>query len=306
MSSHPCRSLVLLLCCTVFFANASLGRSLSIIKNDKNEFLIKAAADPATRYILQASWNLNLWVDVNDEVSGQITNRLDITGTRQRFFRLTPWTPPPPLIRVVLLGDSTVGARIGWGEGMSGYFKSTATVINLGQALFSSRAFLASEQWPQMLVIKPQFVLVQFGWVDAGCPGEPDRCFVPLQEFADNMRTIVKAVRGFNGTPILVTPPDPKHFDDKGKLLRNVALQERITILKGLAAELRTHLIDLNSLGADLLNELGESASDYLSLSAIDRVHFSPEGTRVFSGLVVNALPASLGPYLIGNLNPQP
>ena len=58
--------------------------------------------------LLQASRNLHLWVDINDAVSGRVSNRVDNAWDAQRFFRLMPWTPPAPLSRIVLLGDSTV------------------------------------------------------------------------------------------------------------------------------------------------------------------------------------------------------
>jgi lysophospholipase L1-like esterase len=286
-------------------ADAAFGQSLSIVKKGESELLIEAAAPPDTRYVLQASGNLRLWADINDEVSGEVSNRLDLAGVKQRFFRLAPWTPPPPPIRVVLLGDSTVAHEIGWGIGISGYFKPTVQVANLAQPGCSTKLFLTSIELWQMRVIKPEFVLLQYGWIDSvGCGGDLYRCGTTLQEYEGNLRTIVQYIREFNGTPILITPPDPKQFDDKGKVVRHAALHDHIAVLKKVAAELQTYLIDLNRLSADLLNELGESESTYILRSDADRVHYSPVGAQVISGLIVNALPDNLGPYLDGNFKP--
>ncbi|MCI0620488.1 MAG: GDSL-type esterase/lipase family protein [Acidobacteria bacterium] len=313
MHLHRRHSSVLLFCGLALCAETALSQSLSIIKKGASEFLLEAAAPPDTRYALQASGNLQLWVDINDDLSGQVSNRLDITAVKHRFFRLTPWTESAPPIRLALLGDSTIWGGEndygpGWGKGIYGYLKPTVQVVNLAWPNFSTKAFLASEQEPRMRAIKPDFVLVEFGWVDwGGCPEippvDPDRCRTTLEEFAENMKTIVHAIRAFNGTPILVTPVDPRLFDDNGKVLP--LLKDQVAVVKSLAAELQTHLIDLNQLSHDLYNELGDSGSAYISAQN-DPVHFSVEGAQIISGLVVNALPNSLGPYLIGNPTPPP
>lgn len=301
MDSLPRPSSILLFLCLALFADAALGQSLSIIKKGGSEFLIEAAAPPDTRYLLQASRNLHLWVDIQDEVSGKLSYRLESAGVRDRFFRLTPWIPPAPPIRLVLIGDSTVGDGSGWGTGIHGYFKPTVQIVNLAWPNMSSSMFLASEQMPKMLAIRPDFVLVEFGWIDAGGCDGTQRCRTTLQEYADNLKTIVQTIRGFNGTPILITPTDPMVFDDQGKVL--FLLQDRVAVMKDVAAELQTHLIDLNDLSHDLFNELGESGSAYISRDPSDPAHYSPEGAQVISGLVVNALPDNLGPYLVGNFN---
>src|ERR1051325_2931581 len=203
---------ILLLCCVALFADAALGQSISILRKGESEFWVEAATPPDTTYRLQASANLHLWVDLNDAVSGQASNQLDFSRVSQRFFRLTPWTPPAPPITIVLLGDSTVADFTsnlslfsGWGQGMYRYFKPNVRVVNLAMPGLSSKEFLASDsdEKAKMLAIKPDFVLEQFGMVDDfGNDSEK----TTLQEFADNLKTIVQIVRGFNGIPILITP----------------------------------------------------------------------------------------------------
>src|SRR5689334_19849969 len=101
---RPCSILLFLF--LAFFANTSLGQSLSIINKGESDSWVVASAPGDTPYALQASKNLNLWLDVNDAVSGTVSDRVG-TGVTQRYFRLVPWTEPPP-ITVVLVGDSTV------------------------------------------------------------------------------------------------------------------------------------------------------------------------------------------------------
>lgn len=283
------------------FADAALGQSLSIINKGESGFWIEAAAPPDTRYVLQASENMHLWVDIHDEVWSQLSYRFDSAGVTKRFFRLTSWAPPAPPIIIVLLGDSTTSDCCGWGQGMYGYFKPNARVVNYAQPWTSTRTFLHSTEMNNMLLVRPDFVLMQFGLEDAVSP-DPDHR-TTLQEYADNFKTIVQTVRGFNGTPILITPSVHRWFDDKGKVIP--IWGDRSAVVRNVAAELKTHLIDLNQLTTDLYNELGESGCQFMTNQWLpDNFHFSPEGAQVISGVVVKALPDSLGPYLMAPPKP--
>lgn len=101
-------------------------------------------------------------------------------------------------------------------------------------------------------------------------------------------------IRGFGGTPILLTPQCLYVFNESGKT--GPAYPKRIAVVEQLAAELGVYLIDLSTLSVSLLNQLGEEKSQPLFM---DWLHFSNEGAEVISGLVVNALPPDLGPYLV-------
>jgi lysophospholipase L1-like esterase len=293
-------------------SDGAFGQSLSILGQNDRGLWIEAAAPPNSEYVLQESANLHLWVDINDAVSGQSSNRLDSTGVTQRFFRLKPWTPPAPPITVVLLGDSTVAdfasddSRFsGWGQGIYGYFKTNVQTINLAYPCYSTKTFLASDENARMLAIKPDFVLMQFGLIDAfGCDGSATDYATTLTEYRDNLNTIVQSIRGFNGTPILVTPPVLRLFDANGKVLPH--LPDRCAVMKDVAAKFQIPLIDLNQLTTDLFNKLGQSGSAYISMYPSDYAHYSQAGAQVIAGLVVNALPDSFGPYLIGIFNPPP
>ena len=201
----------------------------------------------------------------------------------------------------MLIGDSMTADCCGWGQGMYGYFKPNATVVNYAMAWSSTKAFLRSAEMDKMLVVEPDYVLIQYGFVDGGT--DPDRS-TTLDEFADNLRTIVKMVRGFNGVPILVTLHAARVWDDNGKVIP--AWQDRNAVTRQVAAELQTPLIDLNQLSMELLNELGETGSDFMELWAGDNMHLSPLGGQVVAQLVVNALPDNLGPYLTGIFDPPP
>ena len=292
------------------FADAARGQSLSIIRKGESELWVNAAVPPDTQYILQASRNLHLWVDLNDGVSDQVSNRVDNAGVTERFFRLMPWTPPAPPITIVILGDSTVAdfasnANLvyGWGSGIYGYFKANARVVNLAFPGYSSKSFLASDEKKRMMTIKPDFVLVEFGLIDEWSNEVANR--TTLEEFGADLKIIVQIVRDFNGTPILITPQAEKFYDAEGKIVP--VYQDRMAVVRNVAAELQTPLIDLNKLSIDMFNKLGKSGSEYIWWAGYDYLHFSEKGADVIAGLVVNALPANLGTYLVPEiLDPPP
>ena len=304
---------LLLLLSIALFASTALGQSLSLVKKGAGELWIEAATPPGARYILQGSKNLHLWVDLQGEVQGQISFQFDNTGIKHRFFRLMPWTSPAPPIIIMLIGDSTVadfisnnGGHNGWGQGIYGYFKPDARLVNLAMPDYSTKVFLASAEKDKMLVVKPDYVLVQFGLMDSMVVFS-DPHGTTLSEYTANLKMIVETIRGFNGIPILITPSTTRLFDHQGKLILQPWVLDYCEVMKRVAAEKQTHLIDLNQLSTDLYNELGESGSAYIAWNNIDWYHFSDLGAQVMAGLVVNALPARLGPYLEETvLNPLP
>ena len=248
-----------------FIASAS-GQSLSLVKKGGGGFSIEGAAPPSPRYALQGSANLRLWVDLNDSLAGQWSYPFDPTGASQRYYRLVEWVEPASPIKLVLVGDSTVadlelnqGAYNGWGQGVYGYVKSDyVKVVNLAWQGLSSSFFLTSDQYSRMLAIKPDYVLIQFGLIEFKTPVTAPTG-VTFEQYAENLKTIVRSVRGFNGTAILVTPPPERIFDAAGQVRIEPAFQQRCDTMKEVAVETGTPLIDLNQLSLDLFNKLGES-----------------------------------------------
>ena len=290
-----------MLICAALSATAALGQSLSIVKKAESDYWIEASAPVNDPHALQASGNLHLWVDIHDDVQERYSFQFDKAGVAQRYFRLIPSIPPAPPIRVLLLGDSMTQDGSGWGGGVYGYFKPNATVVNYGTAWASTKVFLQSAEFEKMLLIKPNYVLMLYGFMDTTT--DPN-VGTTLEEYVDNLRTIVQTVRGFNGVPILITLYSARLFDAQGKVVPS--WQERNNITKQVAAELNTPLIDLNQLSMDLLNELGPSGSTFMNLYPDDLMHLSPLGAQYHARLVVNALPDSFGPYLTGIFDPPP
>src|SRR5438067_2200746 len=85
-----------------------------------------------------------------------------------------------PRIRVILVGDSTMATRSGYGDALCHHFSPEVTCINLARGGRSSGSFRAEGLWDgvqRMLKddgnYKASYVLVQFGHNDQ--PGKPGR-----------------------------------------------------------------------------------------------------------------------------------
>jgi lysophospholipase L1-like esterase len=277
---------------------AARSQSLSIIRSDQSQLWIQSSAPAGARYALQVSKDMNSWLNVNDSVSGTVSNQVGKVAASARYFRLVPWTDPPP-ITMVLVGDSTMADFTvnlshfyGWGQGFYGYFNSSALIVNLAYPGLSSKSFLGSDQEAQMLVIKPNYVFLELCYEDAF--GPPERA-TTLSEYETNLNTIVQEVRSFNGTPILLTPQGLWVFNDQDQT--GPAYPDRNAVIEKVGAEQQVYVIDLSTLSINLLNQLGKNGSAYLFSG--DWLHFSQTGSDTIAGLVAGALPPYFGPYLL-------
>lgn len=219
-------------------AQQAAAQSLSIVKEGDTGLLIQASAPADERHVLQASKDLNRWLDLDDAVTGTVSTPVPTTRAAQCYFRLIPWVEPAP-IRVVLIGDSTVadqasnlGRFCGWGQGLYVYFKANAQVINLAYPGVSTKTFLYSDQKASMLAIKPDYVLIDLFYVDEF--NGPPEITTTLEEFEENLRIIIEMIRGFGGTPILLTPQCLYVFNESGKT--GPAYPKRIAVVEQLGA----------------------------------------------------------------------
>jgi lysophospholipase L1-like esterase len=291
------------LLCATLSVGACLGQSLSVGRNNSGLWL-HASAPANDPFTIQASSNLHLWVDIQNDVPEQYSLALTNTDAPARFYRLTPTTPEAAPIRVMIIGDSLAADCCGWGQGLNGFFKPNAGIINYAESWNCTRIFLASPQFEQMRLVKPDYVLIQWGYLDGST--NPERSTTP-EQFAENLRTIVEAVRQFNGVPILMTVPAERMWDATGKLVSSDRAYNVIT--KHVATELKTPMIDLYQLSFELFSKLGEDGCEFMLWPRIqpwDGIHLSPLGAVYVAQVIAQALPDSLGPYLVGIFDPPP
>jgi lysophospholipase L1-like esterase len=297
-------SLVLLFL-AVLLTNTAVGQSLAIYRNSTNKTWLEATSLLDIGYRFQASLDYKNWEDISDAASGPLSYRIDITKDAARFFRLRTWSTQDAPITLVMLGDSTVADYLanrsrfsGWGQGIYEYLKPNVRTVNLAVPLQSTKSFLYSIQRDNLVTIKPDFVLIQFGWTDSSPTADWQTSFT---EYTANLKTIIQIIRDFNGTPILVTPTGPRWWDANGRI--SPVLEPRSQVMRNVAAESQTYLIDLSQLSINLYNELGQtkSTSTYISSGPGDETHFSLNGAEVIAGLVVNAFPGILRSQVVSH-----
>ncbi|HUS33741.1 MAG TPA: GDSL-type esterase/lipase family protein [Verrucomicrobiae bacterium] len=282
----------------------ALAQSLVVTNKADGKVWVEAKGAAGVSHTLQVSADLHFWTDLNSSITDAYSIELTNNWGATKYFRLLPTGPDPDPIRVAIIGDSLSSDCCGWGGGIHSYFKPAATVVNYALPWTSTKVFLQSAEYDKLTLIKPNYVLIQFGWFDGS--GDPDRSATP-SEFAANLRTIVDVVRGFNGVPILVTVHAARNWDGNGNLIPSDHPYNAIT--KQVAAEVNTPVIDLYKLTSELFGKMGKSGCEFMIFAPFgpdDTMHFSYLGGVYVSQTIVNALPDALAPYLIGNLERPP
>lgn len=196
-----------------------------------------------------------------------------------------PSTQPSKKITIILIGDSTVTDKAGWGVGFKALLKDDVDCINLSRGGRSSRTFIQEGSWEKALAqaatIKADYVLIQFGHNDE--PGT-DRSTDINTEFPMYMRQYIADARKAGMKPVLVTPLTRRQFKDDG--LIQSSLSKHAQIVRDIAKELNVPLIELHDRSVAVCNALGKEACTAL-LS-------NPKGNGQFDGTHLTAAGSAL------------
>ncbi len=219
-------------------------------------------------------------------------------------------------IRVILVGDSTMATRSGYGDALCKRFVPEVSCINLARGGRSSGSFRAEGRWDEVQALlrdnaaySASYVLVQFGHNDQ--PGKPGRSTDLVTQFPANMARYASEVKELGGVPVLVTPLTRRTF--RGAYLRD-DLAPWSAATRRVATAQKVALLDLNSLSAAAVQKMGSEEADTLAQeppparppaqtgataatepqgtpkSAFDRTHVGPKGAELFSGMVAGEL----------------
>src|SRR6187431_2304184 len=80
-------------------------------------------------------------------------------------------SPANQKVKIVLVGDSTVTDKSGWGLGFAAYLKDSAQCINTAAGGRSSQSFIDEGKWTNALALHGDYYLIQFGHNNE--PGKP-------------------------------------------------------------------------------------------------------------------------------------
>jgi lysophospholipase L1-like esterase len=242
----------------------------------------------------------------------------------------SPSSPSAP-VRVILVGDSTMASKSGYGDALCARFTPQVSCVNLARGGRSSKSFRAEGRWDEVeRMLKDgsaatTYVLVQFGHNDQ--PGKAPRSTDLVTEFPANMARYAQEVKALGGVPVLVTPLTRRSF--KGDWLRD-DLAPWAAATRKVAQQEGAVLLDLNADSAAAVQAMGQQEADTLAMapppaavtapadpnkvevagaakSAFDRTHLGTKGADYFARMVerelVQAIPATR-PYFIDGAKP--
>ncbi len=167
-------------------------------------------------------------------------------------------------IRVILVGDSTMTDKSGYGKGFCAQFTPEVTCLNEARGGRSSKSYRVEGLWDKILAtlgdttaadgqtFAKTYVLIQFGHNDGS--SKPERRTDLQTEFPVNMRNYALDVRTAGAVPVLVTPITQRHFKD-GHLLPDLLPWATATRL--VAENEHVTLIDLNAESQKAVQAMG-------------------------------------------------
>ncbi|MES3023355.1 MAG: rhamnogalacturonan acetylesterase [Pseudomonadota bacterium] len=222
-------------------------------------------------------------------------------------------TPPP---RVILVGDSTMAPRTGYGDALCARFDPAVACLNLARGGRSSGSYRAEGLWDKVqehlrdsAPYSATYVLIQFGHNDQ--PGKPGRSTDLVTQYPANLARYVSEARALGAVPILVTPLTRRSF--RGPWLHDDLAPWSATV-RTIARGQKADLLDLNKHSAAAVQAMGTAQADTLAQeppppeplpegrkSAFDRTHVGPKGAALFSGMVMRDL-VRLRPALAASL----
>jgi lysophospholipase L1-like esterase len=221
-------------------------------------------------------------------------------------------------VRVILVGDSTMATKSGYGDALCARFTPDVTCVNLARGGRSTSSFRAEGRWDEVermlkdgAGFKATYVLVQFGHNDQ--PGKPGRSTDLVTQFPANMARYAQETRALNGVPVLVTPLTRRTF--KGAYLKD-DLAPWAAATRRVAAQEHAVLLDLNKDSAAAVQAMGQDEADTLAVvprppgyglpidpnkvepagaakSAFDRTHLGTKGADFFARMVERELVAA-------------
>ena len=218
-------------------------------------------------------------------------------------------------LRVILVGDSTMATKSGYGDALCARFKPEVTCLNVARGGRSTKSFRAEGLWGQVMTLlrdrpagQTDVVLMQFGHNDQ--PGKPGRSTDLQTEFPVNLANYIADVAPTGARLVMLTPLTRRSFDAQGRLENNLRPWADATIR--VSAEHQVPLLDLNAISHAAVQAMGETEADTLAMApkpidapaqaassperagaanpVFDRTHLGAKRAQVFSAMVAEQL----------------
>jgi lysophospholipase L1-like esterase len=215
-------------------------------------------------------------------------------------------TAPPAehKLKVILVGDSTVAEKSGWGTAFGKLLGPDVECINSARGGQSTKSFLDQGLFKKALEQKPDWVLIQFGHNDQ--PGKgPNRETDPETTYRANLLRFVEEARAAGAKPVLVTSMVRRVFQPDKQHLR-VDLEPYVAAMKKVAEEKQVPLVELHERSKELVEKLGPAGvapmePEGKTPGTHDGTHLTEKGGEMIAPLVAGEL-RKVAPELASHL----
>jgi lysophospholipase L1-like esterase len=199
--------------------------------------------------------------------------------------------------RVLLVGDSTMAPRTGYGDALCRLLGPGIECINLAKGGRSSKSYRADGSWERVAALlgdggagRNTYVLIQFGHNDQ--PGKAGRSTDLESEFPANIAAYVDEVRGAGAIALLVTPLTRRSF--RGEILIE-DLAPWADAMRRVASRAGVPVLELNAESSSAVARMGATEADTLAMeSAFDHTHLGAKGAEFFARMVARELAAAV------------
>ena len=202
---------------------------------------------------------------------------------------------PVDVPTLYLAGDSTVtdqavAPNASWGQKLPGFFTPDIAVANHAESGETLKSFVTEQRLDKLLsrLRAGDWVMIQFGHNDQKAQW-PQTYADAATTYRAWLRTYIAEVRRRGATPLLVTAPERRNFDDAGHIVPT--LGDYPESMRAVAREQRVALIDLNSSSVRFYEALGpEFAARAFADDDRDKTHFNDYGAYALARCVVEGL----------------
>ncbi len=201
-----------------------------------------------------------------------------------------PKAPRTGEVVLALAGDSTVTYNAGYAAGLRACCDTRLQVVNFSHGGSTAASFRADGRWPQVLALKPDYVLIQFG--------HNDTAKVSLADYSANLARFVDEARAAGIRPILVTPVARRYWQADGTIKDDLDLW--VAAMQKVAADKSVPLMQLHEKAIELYLKTGRAATEQWglpkadpansSVTIRDKTHFTAEASAAMGRTAANEL----------------
>jgi len=286
---------VICICLWVLVIGNAQSQGSEIELTVKKGPVVRPPESPGEWFRLERTTDFQIWKIGRDSVGWPTEVVVHRAGLEFEFFRFLPLSIPEPPYSIGIVGDSTaVGIQRfplarGWAQELSAFTQDETRFVMAGDPGLSTKSFFGSFRERMLTTTTPIVVLVQLGQIDE-FNGQPELKSTTIDEYRENLEAIVSLIRGWNGTPILVSPLPARLFEADGRL--EPYLVERSAAVREVGDEVGAYVIDLHQLTSNLY--LNGTDVDVRNWGYEDDYHLSVAGAEKVARLVLSALPPHL------------